>query len=448
MKCYVALGSNLGDRQANLERGARRLREHKMCQGLRASPVYSTPALLPEAAPPEWNKEFLNAAVEVEWSGSALELLHALKEIEAELGRFAAGLELPRWSPRVLDLDILLFGDQVIELEGLTVPHPEMWSRSFVLTPLKDLAPGLMAPGQTQSVLEQARALGLAGPAWMGICNLTPDSFSDGGQFQLESIASQWNQWREGRVSWIDIGGESTRPGAVAMTDDEEWQRLEPVLALIMDLQKEFIFAPQVSVDTYHPLTAARVLERGVQLINDVSGCAHPEMLDVLKHCLSRSSAQYVLMHSLTVPANPSVILPSSCDPVDEVGRWASLNLERLQAAGLNLDQIIFDPGLGFGKTPRQSWQLLQGLKAFKSLPVRLLVGHSRKSFLDASNVHSPQAREPETLALSLRLAMSGVDVVRVHRPLEHLRAWQTFQQLPFEGDRSDSSRSNSHPHI
>ena len=131
MKCLIALGSNLGDRWKNLEYAAKSLDARK------TSPVFENPALLPEGAPADWNRPFVNAVMEVEWSATAEDLLAKMQMIENELGRDRR----QRWSPRALDLDLLSFGDRCLDTPDLKVPHPSMNERAFVLAPLKHLYP-------------------------------------------------------------------------------------------------------------------------------------------------------------------------------------------------------------------------------------------------------------------------------------------------------------------
>lgn len=402
----------------NLERAARLLAARPEVSELRASPIYENAALLPLGAPADWDIPFFNAVLELNWSSGPLDLLRALKSIEQQVGREP---NAPRWAPRVLDLDILLFGREKIVSPELTVPHAQMWDRSFVMTPLKDLAPSLRLPGRAQTVLQRARELGFVAPSWMGICNLTPDSFSDGGSLLGVKLTDRRQTWSSAQIAWMDLGAESTRPGAAAVDLEEEWRRLEPGLRSLA--HERAIFASKISVDTYHGKTAERALELGADLINDVSGLADPRMLEVLQS----SRCEYVLMHSLSVPADPSRTL--TAEPVEELLDWAESRLERLTASGVRLERVIFDPGIGFGKTAEQSWKLLQSVEALQRLPVRLLIGHSRKSFLRGlGGERVASERDFESVGVSLRLAAQNVDILRVHEPLLHARAWKAFQ--------------------
>jgi dihydropteroate synthase len=163
------------------------------------------------------------------------------------------------------------------------------------------------------------------------------------------------------------------------------------------------------------------VLEHGVDCINDVSGLADPGMLDVLQ----ASSCDYVLMHSLRVPADPHLTLPADCDPVFDLKSWLSSKLALIEANGIDLSRIIFDPGIGFGKTAAQSISILRRMDEFADIPVRLMVGHSRKSFLNSVGEMDIKRRDAATLMISLDLASKGVDILRVHDVDNHLSAFK-----------------------
>lgn len=423
MKVFLGLGSNLGSRRENLERAAKEAAKLSQKNYIRVSPIYETPALVPENAPKEWRIPYLNAAAEIDFPGSPAELLQSLKKSEKALGR----AEAARWAPRVIDLDILLWGQETLSAAGLTIPHPGLVNRSFVLEPLKDLAPLLQIPGANETVLSLARKTKRRTPWIMGILNVTPDSFSDGGEaMELHSACERIARMEELGIHAIDIGAESTRPGAESVLASEEKRRLDPIFEFLKSRYKYSFFRPQLSIDTRHPSTAALALENGFDIVNDVSGLHDPEMLEVLKG----SNCGYVLMHSLDVPANPNLTLPGHCDPLHALREWLLRKLEQLDSAGVHLGRILFDPGIGFGKTAAQSTELLKRIEEFRNLPVRLLVGHSRKSFLKSLGATSHKSRDSATLALSLELARRGVDVLRVHDFESHKIALQTEAEV------------------
>ncbi|MGZ3650289.1 MAG: dihydropteroate synthase [Bdellovibrionota bacterium] len=423
MKCFVGLGANLGDRSANLEGAVAALSARGGVSRIRTSPVFQTPALVPPGAPDSWKLPFLNAAIELEWSGSPQELLRALKETEEKLGRAAA----PTWAPRLIDLDLLACEGAVVEEPSCKVPHPALPGRAFVLDPLKHLVPLARLPSFSLTLLEQSRRLASRSPLWMAILNLTPDSFSDGGELANErALLARVEKLERAQVQCFDLGAESTRPGAQPVGEAEEWRRLEPAFSLLNDRYRGRAFRPLLSVDTRHAGVAALALERGAAWINDVSGLSDPAVIELLQG----SRCGYVLMHSLSVPASREHVLSETADPVAEVLAWAEKKLETLAKAGIDLQRVIFDPGIGFGKTPAQSLALLRGISAFYALPVRLLAGHSRKSFMSAWGPQATEERDGFSIGASLRLAERGVEVLRVHEAHLHATALQASQEL------------------
>ena len=411
MKVFLGVGSNLKPRKKTISLA---LKELSLIGSIKkVSPVYETPALLPLEAPSSWNRPFLNLALQMEFSDSALTLLNHLQVIERKLGR----TDRQKWSPRSIDLDILLFGDQIISLPELKVPHPEMEERAFVLDPLKDILP---------SFILKARHLKNHSPLWMAIVNLTPDSFSDGGFFTDEkAFLATMAHYEKLGVAVLDLGAESTRPEALALSSKEELTRLEPFLKPLCQLYGgSQSLKPLISVDTRHVRTAEAALKLGVHIINDVSGLKDPEMLSLLKG----SGAAYVLTHSLDVPVNPENFLKE--DPLKALSRWLEQKLEMLEKNHISRELIFFDPGIGFGKNSLQSLRILRNLQVFHSFPVRLLIGHSRKSFIKDFSSYEAAFRDPETVGVSMGLIRQGVDVLRVHNPEIHIRAHRAWSHI------------------
>lgn len=241
----------------------------------------------------------------------------------------------------------------------------------------------------------------------VAIVNVTPDSFSDGGvAFAPEDAARAIEKFIADGADIIDIGAESTRPGATPLTAAQEWERLSPVLELL----PRFADKVQFSIDTRHAETAKKSLAKGADWINDVSGFCDLSMVAAVKD----SECELVVMHSLSVPADKNKVLPASSDPVQEVLAFARKRLDALQGAGIARSRLIFDPGIGFGKTAEQSKELLQRIAEFKTLGVKLFVGHSRKSFLGVGD------RDEATLAISRHLIAQGIDYLRVHDVARH----------------------------
>lgn len=451
MKVYLALGSNLGNRRDFLRQALILLKE-KLSKHLRLSPIYEYPALLPSNAPEEWNRPFLNVVGEWELDLSPLDILCKTQEIERILGRNKSVKLFPNtnstWSPRTIDIDLLLYGSCIIENKNLIVPHPGIYERSFVLDPLSQLIPNFKIPKSDTTVLELARQKSkkLRSPVWIGIVNITPDSFSDGllntendcytneystdNYYCYEHAFKLIDNWVKQDVMALDFGAESTRPGAKPLDSAQEWSRLEPVLKYFFSNygQEHNPTRPFITVDTKHWDVAEQALSLGVDGINDVSGLTDKRMIKVIAQSLQ--DKYFIIMHNLGLPADPNKILPSNVSPVEIVNKWMQDQILIWESSGLDLNRIILDPGIGFGKNKNQSLFLLQNIEKLLISKNRLLVGHSRKSFLQIFCSNPPHKRDSETLAASLQLANRGVDMIRVHTPVEHQRAWLAWMHL------------------
>ena len=251
-------------------------------------------------------------------------------------------------------------------------------------------------------------------PALMGILNLTPDSFSGDGRLGRAAMAYAAQQVAVG-ADILDIGAESTRPNAIAVSPDEEWARLEPFLReSVTETWRQHV---RLSIDTRHGVTARRALDMGVEIINDVSGLADPEMLEVLRE----KNCDIVVMHSLSVPVDPTILWPADIDPVAEILRWKRELIEKAKRAEIAIERLIFDPGLGFGKTPEQSVKLILEARKLVESGGRWLFGHSRKSYLKLFDAEaSAEKRDGLTLAFSAMLVAASVPYLRVHDVARH----------------------------
>jgi len=420
---YLGLGSNLGDRRDHLARALERLPAHGV-QAVRVSPVVESPAMLPDDAPVDWNRPFLNIVAHGRTESSPTEVLDGLKAIERDLGRIDRG----RWAPRPIDVDLLLYGRETLATERLRVPHPGITQRAFVLAPLAALAPRLTIPGfGPRTVLEHARAGHHHLPVWMGIVNLTPDSFSDGGEIADDASAeARAVKLAADGAELIDLGAESTRPGATPLSADQEWARLEPALGRLIDHYRGDLLRPRFSIDTYHVETAKRALKLGADIVNDVSGLTTNAMIELA----ATSEAEFVAMHNLGVPADKSRTLPTDRDPTVVIEKWLEERLGEWQRAGVDLARVVFDPGIGFGKNALQSLELLRNIGLFHRYGLRLLVGHSRKSFMQQVAAASREDRDLFTIGASLSLCNAGVDILRVHNVAAHTAAYRGWAHV------------------
>jgi dihydropteroate synthase len=255
-----------------------------------------------------------------------------------------------------------------------------------------------------------ARLLTLGRPAVMGVLNVTPDSFSDGGRFLEPStaIAHARRIVAEG-ADVLDIGAESTRPygGAVAVAVDEEIRRLAPVLPAAVAL------GPPVSIDTMKAKVAAWALASGAALVNDVWGLQRDS--DLARVC-AEHGAPVVIMHNRE-SADPAV------DIMADIMSFFSRSLEIAAGAGIAPANIVLDPGIGFGKTPEQSITALARLAELKSFGLPLLVGASRKRFIDRISPAPPGQRVGGSIAAHLLAAAHGAAIIRAHDVAETVQA-------------------------
>lgn len=257
-----------------------------------------------------------------------------------------------------------------------------------------------------------------------GILNITPDSFSDGGRYNApEAAYLQAHALINDGADIIDIGAESTRPNAQPLDSLQEWQRLEPVLSDIIRLAHKS--GRQVSVDTRHPQTARRAIVAGADWINDVSGGRDETMLEII----AQADCGFVLMHALTIPADKAVTLPADADVVSLIYAYFSQMIEACEKHGISRHRLALDAGLGFGKTPQQSLELLWRMPEFTALGCALYVGHSRKSCF--SLIGDAAHRDALTLLASHYLFSHNIDYVRVHDIGAHATLRNSLKPLP-----------------
>lgn len=426
----LGLGSNVGDRLLNLRKALQAIKQIPNFHIKQISPVYLSDALLPDNAPADWDMPHLNLAIRCETDLDPHELLKVLKNIEHTIGRKP---EVRHWGPRILDIDILAWDDLVIKSDALTVPHANLQDRPFALWPLADVAPTWIFPleganhGKTAATICEKWGSRFDGkaplhtkqiyqrvdtPRLVGVINVTPDSFSDGGKFLHPEIALQQALYLVNTgAEVIDIGAESTNPTSQPLNPDKEWSRLEQVLAIIKDAKHKFILPPTISIDTRHWQTAKKALDFGIDWINDVTGLQDPAMQEII----ASTDKDCVVMHYVSIPASRDHVIPRDQDAVKLIYAWGEKHLEKLEKAGIARSRIIFDPGIGFGKMPENSFQLIKHISEFTKLGTRILVGHSRKSYLSLFTQHPPFERDIETLAVTLHLAKQPVDFLRVH---------------------------------
>ena len=399
---------------------------------------------------------FLNAAAEIKTNLSPGSLLSALKATEKDLGR-SFGIDQIRWGPRPIDLDIIFYEDQNVLMGGdvLVVPHPRWQERDFVKAPLADLTPEvhsgvprgldkyLVAAKRLWNEQGGERALRIysqdaslrcvipVGPSatwgWsqrtsvMGVLNVTPDSFSDGGvNLSVENAIKNALEMVSQGADVLDIGGQSTRPGAGHVDAGEEWSRVEPVLkALRSERSIENI---PISIDTFQSEVAEKAVAAGANIVNDVTGgTADPNMFA----SVAAMGVGYILMHMRGTPRTmqlpENVVYNNVCEDVAES---LQKSCDAAVAAGIESWRIVLDPGIGFAKTVEGNIDLVAHLSRFrehisepyKNLPI--LLGPSRKRFLGhmIGRESSPATdRDWATCAISAVGALQGANIIRTH---------------------------------
>lgn len=266
-------------------------------------------------------------------------------------------------------------------------------------------------------------------PLLMGIVNVTPDSFSDGGQFSSPATAISHVEKlvREG-ADLIDIGGESTRPGAQPIGEQEELDRVLPVI----EAACKAVSVP-ISIDTSKAAVAEAALAAGAEIVNDITSLrGDSRMLDVVK----RTGAAICIMHMQGTPQTMQVN-PQYSDVVDEVFQFLRQSRDRLISAGIEPHRICIDPGIGFGKTADHNLALLQNCSRLHELGSPVLVGYSRKSFLDRIAADSSTDRTAAGLNVARALAAQGVQILRVHDVAAVRHSLMLFKSVHQQGRQS-----------
>ncbi len=257
-------------------------------------------------------------------------------------------------------------------------------------------------------------------PNILGILNLTPDSFSDGGKFNKKEKGIQHavNLFNSG-AKLIDIGGESTRPGSKSINENLEWNRINQVLKL---LSKKI----PISLDTRKSNIMKKGIKIGVKLINDVSGLEYdPETINVLKH----HKIPFVLQHSQGLPENMQN-KPYYKNDLLDIYDFFEDKLNYLRSIGISHNKIIIDPGIGFGKNLKHNMNLVKNISIFHSLGFPVLVGNSRKKFIkDISRKNDSRLRIGGTVASSIYLMTQGVQILRVHDVNEIIQAIKVYKE-------------------
>jgi 2-amino-4-hydroxy-6-hydroxymethyldihydropteridine diphosphokinase/dihydropteroate synthase len=439
------MGSNVGDRVGTFDRALQMMKSSGVNITRHACLYETAPAYVTD------QPRFLNSAIRGTTRLGPHELLKKLKEIEKDIGR-TGGI---RYGPRPIDLDILLYGKSQIDSETLVVPHERIHERPFVLAPLVDLLGTSCDDGIETSWHSLSKCSGGFFELWnklggksvigtegikrvlpvgnrlldwsertliMGILNLTPDSFSDGGNFQqVEAAISQAKLLISQGADIIDIGAQSTRPFAKKLSPREELERLIPFLDEVTKIPE--VEGKLLSVDTFYAEVAAEAVKRGVHMINDVSGGQlDPGILKVA----AELGVPYVVMHMRGDPSTMQSEKNLQYDDVcKEVASELYTRVREAELSGIPLWRIVIDPGIGFSKKCGHNNEIIKGLKSIRSemgkmslgaSHVPLLLGPSRKSFLrEVCNLSDPVDLDLVTISAVTIGLMNGANIVRVH---------------------------------
>ncbi|CAB3694012.1 dihydropteroate synthase [Achromobacter aegrifaciens] len=257
----------------------------------------------------------------------------------------------------------------------------------------------------------------------MGIVNVTPDSFSDGGQHDdTDSAVAHARQLIAEGAQILDLGGESTRPGADPVSVADELARLLPVVEALRDC------GVPLSIDTFKPEVMRAVLDAGADMINDIYGFRQPGAVEAVAH----SRCGLCVMHMKGEPRTMQAAPPEYTDLIGEIGLFLGARAHKLRAAWIDPRRIVLDPGFGFGKTGDQNFQLLRRLSSLRSAGYPLLIGLSRKTMIGQATGRPVGDRLPGSIAAALACVARGASIVRVHdvaATVDALKVWHAAEQ-------------------
>ncbi|MDR1334101.1 MAG: dihydropteroate synthase [Holosporaceae bacterium] len=383
---YLALGSNLGNRFLNLRTAISKLSSFFRCE--KSSLVIETDAILPEAAESDWNRPFLNMVMAGNSHLDPFTLLDRIKNIEKEMGR---NENASIWSPRIIDLDILYYGDEKIDTEHLTIPHKEIKNRDFLQHLLQSIGGG----GDFQLNDYKSINYFTLDPKLVGIVNVTPDSFSDGGKFlDPEAAIRHINDLYDQGACIIELGAQSTRPGYVEIPPSEEIARLDKILE-----RTEHVDC--IGIDTYFDDVVKYVIRKyDLKWINDINSQLEASTIKLI----ADSGAKLVLMlHEIDL-------------------NWLKNRADYLLNLGMKKENVVLDPGIGFGKTRWENIEIIKNISRIKEMGFEVLFAHSRKSFISAFSTATAAARDIETIAISDFAATQKMDYLRIHNVKDHMK--------------------------
>ncbi|GHT93756.1 folate synthesis bifunctional protein [Alphaproteobacteria bacterium] len=386
---FLSLGSNLGNRLENIRKAIGELSAFFDCKIM--SHIIETEAILPENAPLDWNIPYLNAVIVGDSHCSPFELLSKIKNIEKKMGR---DLDTPDWSPRVIDVDIISYYNQPINSDRIVLPHKEIEHREFLQYLLREVGYQLSHDMLNNTNYRPLNHFVLD-PKIVGIVNVTPDSFSDGGQYMdADKAEAQVRKIYAEGAHIVELGPQTTKPGYIEVPPSEEIDRLSGVLERCGDINC-------IGVDTYFDDVVRFAIEKhNVRWINDQNAILNQ---DTIRLIADNNVKLVTMLHGMDIS-------------------WIPGRIKILMHFGMPIENIIIDPGIGFGKTKYQNIEMIRNCRRIKEIGCEVLLGHSRKSFMEIfSNLPAPQ-RDIETLAISSLADDAGVDYIRIHNVQDHMR--------------------------
>ena len=388
---YLSLGTNIGNRLSNLRFAISELKNFFDIQ--KTSHVIETEAMLLPDSPREWNTPFYNLVIAGETLLAPESLLQNVKEIEKKIGR---SMDAPKWSPRKIDIDIISYKNLQIESPFLTIPHRGLAGRDFLQYSLveagyDDIPENIRIDLNAFSPINHF----VLNPKFVGIVNITPDSFSDGGNFlSAENAEAQIRKLYGDGATLIDVGAQSTRPGYREISPSKEISRLSPALERCGDIDC-------ISIDTYFDEVVRYAIKtHSIKWINDQNSRLNS---DTIKLIADNDVKLITMLHGTDIS-------------------WFYKRIETLRSYGMKPENIILDPGIGFGKSKRENISLIKNIAMLKDFGYEVLVGHSRKSFMQSFSNEEAKNRDIETIAISEFLLKSTVDYIRVHNVKDHMR--------------------------
>lgn len=420
MQYIIGIGANVGDTLINIRTAIETIEKFQNIKILKKSSLYSSDALLKDDAPEDWDIKYLNTAIEIETDFKPLELLDYLKQIEQTIGR---NLNAPVWSPRVIDLDILVAEDLVLKTDKLTIPHKELLNRSFALLPLLEIKNDWQHPERleldlskhilTLSKLQKLKQR-ISGTMRMGICNLSSQSFSDGYLTDDQRLENFYQLIDDG-AEIIDFGAESTKLKAIEVNIDDEFNKLDEFLSLIKQNIKNLKYRPLISIDTRKTETIKRILEKHhdiIWMINDVE-CND---IDEKAKLIAKYNKKYVITHNLGIINRDKYLDKNSA--ITQVIDFFLTKKQSLIKAGVREENIYFDLGFGFSKKAEVAQLLLNNINEIQEIvKLKSLVGHSRKpSILNLPKDSSLDDLDQATKKLTAILEQQAINIVRVHK--------------------------------